>query len=406
MNVDLFTQIQFHDIIKSMVIMEGSMKKSKRDIQQNILLGTLRPFVYLWMRSDAKRKVHIGKGVDFKRKEPFVMLANHTFMFDVIHVPLRFRNVPFIIASQTLFTKQPTKFLVTQVAHVIPKSKGKNDFKTIKKIFEVIEKGYPILIFPEGDTTFYGETGYIEDSTMKLIKKMGLDVITCNVKGGYLSKPRWATGKRKNHQIELFYNLTITKEQIKDMSTDTISKTINNALYHNDYEYQREHMIPHKGKKLAEGIENVVYVCPHCESVNTITSKGNEIYCSTCKAKGNVDDYGFIHGFKFDNLIDWNQFQREFQDKLRSSVIESEGFLSFMKVENEAQIPIGRVSIKYANGQIKIYGAHEIEIPIDQVENATVTLRRDLGFVFQGKHYMIKLDQYSASFLRILQEKY
>lgn len=389
-----------------MKCLEASMKKSRRDIQQNIFLGALRPFVYLWMRMDAKRKVHLGKGVNFKRKEPFVMLANHTFMFDVIHVPMRFRNVPFIIASQTLFTKQPTKFLVTQVAHVIPKSKGKNDFKTIKKIFEVIDKGYPILIFPEGDTTFYGETGYIEDSTMKLIKKMGLDVITCNVKGGYLSKPRWATGKRKNHQIELHYKLTITKEQINDMSLETISNTINDALYHNDYEYQREHMIPHKGKKLAEGIENVVYVCPHCESVNTISSKGNVIHCSACNAEGYVDDYGFIHGFKYDNLIEWNKYQWTFQDKLRSSVIASEGVLSFMKVENEAQIPIGRVSIKYEDGVIEISGSHEIKIPIEDIENATITLRRDLGFLYEGKHYMIKLDQYSASFLRILQDKY
>ncbi len=382
------------------------MKKSRKDIQQNILLGMIRPLVYVWMRIDSKRKVHLGEGVNFKRKEPFVMLANHTFMFDVVHVPLRFKNVPFIIASQTLFTKQPTKFLVTQIAHVIPKSKGKGDYKTIKKIFEVIDKGYPILIFPEGNTTFYGETEYIEHSTMKLIKKMGLDVITCNIKGGYLSKPRWATGKRKNHQIELFYDLTITKDRIKEMSIDDISKTINDALYHNDYEYQKEKMIPHKGKKLAEGIENVVYICPHCEAVNTITSKGNKIYCTACKKEGYIDNYGFIHEFKFDNLIDWNKYQWNFQDKLRASCIESVGILSFMKVENEAQIPIGRVAIKYCDGIIEMSGAHDELIPIEEIDNATITLRRDLGFVYKKKHYMIKLDQYSASFLRILQDKY
>ncbi len=99
------------------------------------------------------------------------MLTNHTFMFDVIHVSLRFKKSPFIIGSQTLFTEYPIKFFVTHVAHVISKAKGRSDLITIKYIYEVILKGYPILIFPEGDTTFYEETDYIEEATMKLIKK-------------------------------------------------------------------------------------------------------------------------------------------------------------------------------------------------------------------------------------------
>ena len=100
------------------------MKKTRLDKQQNFLLFLIKPLVYLWMWLDAKRIVKKDKSVNFNRKEPYVMLANHTFLFDVVHVPLRFRKVPFIIASQTLFTKQPSKFLVSQVAHVIPKSKG------------------------------------------------------------------------------------------------------------------------------------------------------------------------------------------------------------------------------------------------------------------------------------------
>ncbi len=382
------------------------MKRTFKDIQQNILLSMIRPLVYLWMRIDAKRKVHLGPNINYKRKEPYIMLANHTFLFDVIHVPLRFKNVPFIIASQTLFTKQPAKFLVTQVAHVIPKSKGRSDLKTIRNIYNVIKRGYPILIFPEGDTTFYGETGYVEESTMKLIKKLDIDVITCNVKGGYLSKPRWATGKRKNHNIELFYNLTIPKEKLHNMTIPEISTVINDALYHNDYKYQREHMIPHPGKKLAEGIENVIYVCPHCKAINTIISKNNSIKCTACKKEGHIDKYGFIHGFKYENLIEWNDFQRKFTENLRTSIIKTEGFLNFLKVENEAQIPVGRVSVTYQNGEIVVSGSHEIVIPISEIQNATITLRRDFGFLHNNKHYLINLDQYGASFLRIVQDKY
>ncbi len=382
------------------------MKKDRIDKQQDISLKLLRPLVYIWMWLDARRKVHKTDLIDFKTKEPFILLANHTFMFDVVHVPLRIKNVPFIIASQTLFTKQPSKFLVSKVAHVIPKSKGKSDFKSIKKIFEVISKGYPVLIFPEGDTTFYGETNYIEESTMKLIKKIGLDVWTCNVKGGYLSKPRWATGKRRRRRIELFYDITIKKEDLKNLEVDEINKIINDALYNDAYEYQREKMHPHPGKKLAEGLENIVYVCPECNAINTIRTSGNDIKCTNCNTTGYIDKYGFIHGFKFDNLIEWNNYQRKHAENLRNTMIESEGLLSFMEIQSEKQTPVGRIKIVYDKGEFHITGAKEIVIPINEIINPTVTLRRDFGFIYKNQHYMIKLDHYSAAFLRIVQDKY
>jgi len=382
------------------------MKRTKLDHQQDFLMRLVVFFVYLWMRKDAKRIVHKDNLFQYRRKEPYVMLANHTFLFDVIHVPLRLRPIPFIIASQTLFTKQPAKFLVSQVAHVIPKSKGRSDSSTILNIFGAVKRGYPILIFPEGDTTFYGETGYIEESTMKLIKKLKLDVITCHVSGGYLSKPRWATGKRKHRVAELNYQMTIPKEQLKDLSVEEINTIVKKALYHNDYDYQRTKMIPHPGKTLAEGIENAVYVCPHCEAINTIESKGNQFSCSACHKVGSIDQYGFIHDFVFDNLVEWNQFQKQFTPKLRLSQIKSTGLMSFLKMENDEQVPVGVVELEYSSQAFHLSGAHTETIPIVDISNATMTLRRDFGFIYQDRHYLIKLDHYGASFLRIVQDKY
>jgi len=382
------------------------MKKKNKDKQQDFILWLIKPLVHLWMRLDAKRYVHKGQGVDFKRKEPYIMLANHTFLFDVIHVPLVLKKVPFIVASQTLFKKQPTKFLVTQVAHVIPKSKGASDMSTVRELIGAIKRGYPILIFPEGDTSFYGETGYIEESTMKLIKKLGVDVITCHVEGGYLSKPRWATGKRRNRQIHLNYELTIPKEHIKDMTPDDINEIIKKTLYHNDYEYQRKMMVSHQGKKLAVGIENVVYVCPICESINTIESHGNHIKCTHCLKDGYIDAYGFIQNFKFDNLIDWNEYQKGFSQKLRNSNIKASGFLNYMSIIDDHLDPVGSVGIEYKENAFHFTGALNLSIPIKDVTNATITLRRDFGFVYQNLHYLIKLDQSGAALLRIVQDKY
>lgn len=383
-----------------------TLKRTRLDLQQDIIMFLLRPLVFIWMWIDAKRKVHRDPKFHFNRKEPYVMLANHTFLFDVVHVPLRLVKVPFIIASQTLFTKQPAKFLVTQVAHVIPKSKGRSDSGTIMKTYGAIKRGYPILIFPEGDSTFYGETGHIEEATMKLIKKLKLDVVTVEVSGGYLSNPRWATGVRKNRRIHLDYKLEIPKAELAELSLEEIGSRVHQALYHNDYEYQREHMIPHPGKKLAEGIENIVYVCPHCQSINSIVSHGNTFHCQSCGKEGSIDKFGFIHDFVYDNLVDWNHFQRDFHDKLRASIIESKADLFYLKMENDQQVPVGEVTLRYEQGVFKVTGAIEKSIPIDDIANPTITLRRDFGFIYDEHHYLFKLEHYTAAFLRIVQNKY
>ena len=382
------------------------MKRTKRDFFKDTILHMIRPLVHIWMFFDVRVKISVGEGVNLKTKEPYIMLANHTYLFDVVQVPLRWKMPSFVVASQTLFTHQPTKFLFTNVAHIIPKSKGESDLRTARGLIRAVKSGYPILIFPEGNTTFYGSTKYIEESTMKLIKKLKVDVITCNVKGGYLSKPRWATGKRKHRRAQLNYELTITKEDLKDMSIGDIHNKIHDALYNNDYDYQRKVMIKHPGKKLAEGLENVVYICPKCEAINSIITKGNEFECSECKTKGHVDEYGFLKGFKFDNLLDWDEFQKPYKAEIEKSVIESSGFLNYLRFEDDARIPVGKVEIIYKDGKFHFSGALDEVINLKDIHNPIITLRRDLSFDYGKRHFIIKLDRFGASLLRVAQNKY
>ena len=381
------------------------MKKTVYDRIQTVALAFLKPFVYPWMWFDTKRTVFMHD-VNPKRKEPYLMLANHTFMFDVIHVPLLFHRVPFIVASESLFVKQPTKFLFKWIAHVIPKSKGASDLRTAKGIISTIRKGYPVLIFPEGDTTYFGETRNVEFSTMKLIKKLKVDVITCTVKGGYLSKPRWATGKRKKRAAEFHYHLTIKKDELVTMTIDEINERVNKALYNNDYEYQRKAMIKHPGKNLAEGLENVLYVCPECEAINSLKTKGNTITCTSCKTEGRYNEYGFIEGFTYDNLIDWDNYQKTCKERLRKAHIDSSGRLHYIRYDDSTKEYIGDVRLHICHGVMKLTGAVNKDIPIHEVSNPKLTLRRNLNFIHDGTFYFIPLDKYASSVLRILQDKY
>ena len=382
------------------------MNRTRKEKIQDFVLKLITPPVYLWMFLDAKISIKKTDEIDFKRKEPYLMLANHTFMFDVIHVPMRFKIPAYVVASRTLFTKQPTKFLLNDVAHCIPKSKGASDTRTARGLIGAVKRGYPVLIFPEGNTTFHGNTKYIEHSTMKLVKKLKVDVITCNVKGGYLSKPRWATSKRKNRRVELNYEIAIHKEDLAKLSIDEISEILNAKLYNNDYEYQKKVMIKRPGKKLAEGLENVLYICTECKSVNTLVTKGNSITCTHCNTEGTMDEYGLINGFKFNNPIDWDEWQKELKEELYNSVVDSTGLLFTIRFKDDSEELFGKVTLHYEKGYLKIEGAKNFTVSIKDMINPIITLRRDFSFTYQDIYYYIKLDKFGASLLRIAQDKY
>jgi len=241
---------------------------------------------------------------------------------------------------------------------------------------------------------------------MKLIKKLELDVVTCRVLGGYLSKPRWAKEKRKNRRIELHYDLTIPKEKIKEMTISQINETVKKALYVNAYDVQRKEMIPRPGDNLASGLEDILYVCPVCESIHTMQTKKNTISCKACKTEGQYNVYGFIQGFKYDNLVDWDQFQRQYKEKLKQTKIETSGHLFTYQQSIADLADVGDIKLTYDQNVLYIEGAVDEKIDVKDIINPVVTFRRDLTFTYQENNYYIKMDHSIYAVLRALQDKY
>ncbi|MDO9629995.1 MAG: hypothetical protein Q7I99_08855, partial [Acholeplasmataceae bacterium] len=114
----------------------------------------------------------------------------------------------------------------------------------------------------------------------------------------------------------------------------------------------------------------------------------------------------FIQNFKYDNLIDWNKFQRNYKDELMKSTVETSAFLSFVNEETQEMDHIGEVKLKYENQQFIVFGKLNEVINLSEITNPTITIRRDFAFYYQNKNYLFKLEHYGAAFLRIAQDKY
>ena len=81
-------------------------------------------------------------------------------------------------------------------------------------------------------------------------------------------------------------------------------------------DYQKKECNKYTGRKLAENLEYLLFACPNCHSFNTLISHGNKLICQQCQYGVIYNQYGFLEGLQsklyFDNLRDWNKWQKEF----------------------------------------------------------------------------------------------
>ena len=380
------------------------MKKNLADRFSDVMLRLVRPIGFVWMRMDAKKK--ITSTVDFRRKTPFILVANHTYTFDVIQLGLLFRKTPAAVSQDFLISTPGLRWLLLHVARVIPKSKGVSDVRTIREILTNIKKGYPIMLMPEGDSTFFGNTSPLEPATAKLIKKLQLDVIYAKVKGGYLSKPRWATGRRLGRYVEMHFDTLFTTEQIVSMDVEDISKQLTDALSHDDYQWQTTAKHLYQGDRLAEGFENVIYRCPVCGSFHSFDVSGNAIHCRECKTDAVVSEYGFIEGFPVKTMHELDTMQRPYDEELKQQTFQSNARLQYVDQTLYRRTKAKQVQVAYQAGELHIKHKSVETIPVALMVNPVLTMRRNLTFEYEDRVYLIQLERFAMSFLRVLQDKY
>ena len=115
--------------------------------------------------------------------------------------------------------------------------------------------------------------------------------------------------QKEEYQIGEIVNI-YTPEQISKMSSGEITGAINRDLAENAYDRQEKKAYTYTAKGLAEGLENILIICPRCGSYDTVIAKGDRFKCICCGLGGKMDEYGFLKGdglpfSRVDSYSDW-----------------------------------------------------------------------------------------------------
>ena len=362
------------------------MKAPLHERFADFIVGLIRPIIVFLMERELK-VTHFGDKIT-KDREPFILISNHFNTWDAFALMKHNKTRIRFVVTEIAFLDKSKKALLKYIARAIRKRVGKKDVKATKEIFRYLKMGYSIGVFPEGDNTYYGETLEIFQNTGRLLKKTNVDVVLTKQALGYISQPRWADYFSKSGQLHTYTKTIITKEELKELEPDQITKIVEKELYHNDYDYQREHMIPMKRKKRAEGIERLIYYCNKCNSVMTIYGEDSHINCSTCGTIGTINEFEFIEGNKHDNLVDYNKEQYSHIEEVIHSEFSFPVTLNVVNTKKLKNKKVGKYTLYYKDKKITLKNNKETRVfDLKDIKHQVNTMRHSFSFDYKEVTY-------------------
>ena len=212
-----------------------------------------------------------------------LIVANHSHLLDPFFIGALIRRPVFQMASNEFFRKPLVRQFMWAMG-AFPRKKGFTDFKSIKHAIHIVREGHPLVIYPEGGRNWDGETLPVLRSIAKLVKLLGVPLVTVVSKGNYIAFPRWADKRRKS-PIVIHYSKPVLFG--RKSTDDEIIEHIRKGIYNND-NYTDVKRI--KGKNPARGLWRLLWRCPSCRTVDALReSDGRALRCSECGKRYEVD---------------------------------------------------------------------------------------------------------------------
>lgn len=227
---------------------------------------------------------------------PYVVIANHQAALDFVNIIGATRRPLSFVISKSFFSTLPMRGWMEKMG-VIPKQQFQTAVGDMRKMRSVIEAGQPLVIYPAGLMCEDGLSTPIPVATYRFLQWLGADVYVARSTGSYFVMPKWKGGLHPGRTDVDIYRL-FTKEQLAEMTEEEIKQAVDEHLLFDAYREQEDMQVAYQGARNVEGLENVLYLCPHCGREFVMQAKGDTLRCTACGYEQVSDRYGFLHNRK------------------------------------------------------------------------------------------------------------
>jgi hypothetical protein len=283
------------------------------------------------------------------------------------------------------------------------------DLENAKSCVRMLANGEVLALLPEARLSTVGKFEGVQASTYRFIQRSGVPVYALRMHGSYFAKPKWGVSTRRGAVVEAELSPLFEKGETKTLSLEEIASRVENAIGYNEWDWlENRPQIRYKGKRLAEGLENILYLCPKCGAKYAGFAKGKTLYCGVCGAQTTIDErYAFEKGAPFENLEKWYawqtqemakelaqnpDFKLESKVELRHSSVDGK---SFTRHVGEGVCTLDRTGLRYVGTRD---GKQEEKFfPIEQIYRLLFGAGEDFE-IYEGKEiwYFVPENRRSA----------
>ena len=292
-------------------------------------------------------KIHAVNRCGKQPENPAIILCNHGSFIDFIYAETLLRKSrPHFVVARLYFYHKVLGWLLRRLG-CFPKSMFALDTESTKNCLRVLRNGEMLAMMPEARLSTVGRFEDIQETTYSFIKKSQVPVYTVKLQGDYFADPKWGKGLRRGAVVEAELDILFTAEQLGKLSLEEIKAGVEQRLYYDEFRWLAgKPDVRYRNKKMAEGLENVLTLCPVCGEKYTISTSGRDILCKNCGKLVSMDDrYSFTDGFRFATFAQWYDWQK---DVLRQRILEDESYALQSKVE--LRLPGNGMSLTRSGG--------------------------------------------------------
>ena len=272
----------------------------------------LRPLVivFLWIKFGYTYKV--SKNLP----DTYIVLSNHTTDYDPLFVAASFPRQMYFVGSEHISRWKGIYKLLQYCFAPIMRPKGALASTTVIEMLRKVRNGANVCLFAEGVRSWDGSPAPILPSTGKMVKSARCGLVTYRITGGYFASPMWSpSSKTRRGPVHGEAVNIYTPEQLATMSAAEIQAAIVNDLAEDAYVRQLAAPQKYTGKGLAESMENLFFLCPQCDGMDTLRSHDDTVTCASCGHSFRYTEYGMLEGGAYSTIRELAKWQNEQVEK-------------------------------------------------------------------------------------------
>ncbi len=249
---------------------------------------------------------------EVKKGEPCLILMNHSSFIDLKIASRIFFPKPYgIVCTSDGFVG---KNWLMRLLGCIPTQKFVSDVSLIRDMEYLLkEKRTSVLMYPEASYSFDGTATPLPRKMGVLLKKLNVPVVTVITQGAFARDPLYNCLQKRKVKVRADVTCLAAAQQIKEMTVAQLDALLDKAFAFDNFRYQQENRIAITEPFRADGLNRILYRCPHCQSEGQTEGKGILLTCKACGASYTLDEYGYLTAEKpaFTHIPDWYRWQRQ-----------------------------------------------------------------------------------------------